>query len=616
MKRLFVAIGISVSVCSCLFAQVNRFGGTNVTGQLVLATTVNLNQLAQLAQASVPDTTASVAELSPDELALNTPVRRFHPAAARRWTDGILNQRALDIPASRIVDGSERWAAAQTTSAMQSSTVTPASNFIGFNGLTHLDQRQANGGNQLSIEPPSPSIAVGNGYVLQGVNNALMVYTAAGIPLLPKVLSSNEFFVLPPAVNRAVIPNIRGPFPTDMRVFYDPGMNRFVALQWAQLRDIFNNLLDQSREYIGVSQTGDPTGNWNIYVMDTTNPPLEIGCPCIPDYPQLGADAFGLYISSNEYSTGSNLFLHASILAISKASLASGAATPTLFRFIVSSGNGFAFAIQPATTPPGASSFLASGGVEYFVSSQSTFATDQNMAVWAMANTGSLQTSAPSLSLVQITVPTLIYSFPDVARQRPGPTPFGSSLFPPGLLPFLDGGDTRILSLSYSGARLYATLQTTVIDDGGHPLVGIAYVILSPTFRGGVLNAFVLRQGYLLVGNNHLLRPSMAVNSDGRGAIVFTLVGPDYYPSAAYVLIDSSSTASTIQISAPGVLPEDGFSGYPNIGFPQQGVARWGDYSTAVAASDGSIWMATEFISNAPRTPLANWATFVTRVQP
>jgi hypothetical protein len=495
---------------------------------------------------------------------------------------------------------------------MQSSTVTPSSAF-GFSGLTHADQRNANGGNQFSVEPPSPSIGVGNGFVLEGVNNAVQVYSLQGTPLLPRMLSSNELFVVPAAINRTT--NVRGVFPTDMRVFYDATMNRFVVLQWAQVRDTLGNLLDQSREYIAVSQTGDPTATWNIYVMDTTSPPGEIGCPCIPDFPQIGADQFGLYISSNEYTTSFNQFLHASILAIGKTSLIAGAATPTLYRFIISASNGFGFAIQPASTPPGGSYFLASGGVEYFLSSQAQFATGQNMALWAMMNTGSLAGANPSPSLVQISVPTLTYTFPDVARQRPGALPYGSTLFPPGLLEFLDGGDTRILSLSYAGGRLFATLQTATVDDTGHQVVGVAYIILSPTFRGGVLAATVLRQGYLLVGNNHLLRPSIAINPQGRGAIAFTLAGPDYFPSAAFVLIDAFSTASNIQVSSSGVLPEDGFSGYPNNGFPSQGLARWGDYSTAVAANDGSIWMVTEFISNAPRTQLANWDTFVTRVQ-
>src|SRR5581483_1240517 len=93
-----------------------------------------------------------------------------------------------------------------------------------FNGLTHLDQRNADQGNQFTIEPPNPSIAVGSGYVLEGVNNAIQVYDATGQALLPAVLASNELFDLPPAFDRNT--GIYGPFPTDMRVFFDPDIQR------------------------------------------------------------------------------------------------------------------------------------------------------------------------------------------------------------------------------------------------------------------------------------------------------------------------------------------------------------------------------------------------------
>src|SRR5436189_66027 len=49
----------------------------------------------------------------------------------------------------------------------------PDSSFRGFIGLTHLDQRlYAGGGNQFSTEPPDQGLAVGNGFVLEGVNAA------------------------------------------------------------------------------------------------------------------------------------------------------------------------------------------------------------------------------------------------------------------------------------------------------------------------------------------------------------------------------------------------------------------------------------------------------------
>ena len=95
-----------------------------------------------------------------------------------------------------------------------------------------------------------------------------------------------------------------------------------------------------------------------------------------------------------------------------------------------------------------------------------------------------------------------------------------------------------------------------------------------------------------------------------------TLVGPNYFPSAAFVPINTYSTGTTVQIVSPGAGPEDGFSGYPNQGFPETGIARWGDYNAATVASDGSIWMTTEFIPNAPRTTLANWGTFISQFIP
>jgi hypothetical protein len=209
-------------------------------------------------------------------------------------------------------------------------------------------------------------------------------------------------------------------------------------------------------------------------------------------------------------------------------------------------------------------------------------------------------------------VPTIAYSAPGVANQRPGPLPYGSSLVPPAPLEYLDGADGRILSAVYAGGRIYATLGAQVTDDTGLKRCGGVYLILSPTFRAGVLAAPVLRQGTLMVNGNHLLRPAVAVNASGRGAIAFTLAGSDSYPSAAFVAIDTFNTGNTIQVSGTGAYPEDGFTGYDD----GSGLARWGDYSTAVADGTGAIWMVVEHIPNLPRTEFANWGTYITRYQP
>ena len=398
-----------------------------------------------------------------------------------------------------------------------------------------------------------------------------------------------------------------GVYPTDIRVFYDQTMNRWLVLQRAEDYDVLGNALASSHLYLAVSQTSDPTQTYNIYVMNTTNS-NHLGCPCVADYPQLAADQYGIYISYNEYDSGLS-FLDASILAISKASLTSGLSMPNMVQFIIPTITGYEFAIQPAATPVNASYFIADGGLQYFVSSQSSFSFDSNLAIWAMTNTSSLGGN-PNLTLTEVTVPTLSYSTPNPVRQRPGSTPYGTSLGRP--LEFLDGGDFRVQSTMYAAGQLWVTLETLTTDTSGNFVTGIAYIIFSPSYRSGTISAPVLRQGTLLVTGNHLLRPALAVNPQGTGAIVCTLVGPNYFPSAAFVNINLSSTASVLQIAAAGYAPEDGFSGY----LSGSGIARWGDYSAAVADSTGAIWMATEYIPNAPRTMYVNWGTFITKVVP
>jgi len=113
------------------------------------------------------------------------------------------------------------------------------------------------------------------------------------------------------------------------------------------------------------------------------------------------------------------------------------------------------------------------------------------------------------------------------------------------------------------------------------------------------------------------LFPALAVNAAGKGAVVFTVAGEDYYPSAAYALLDAVNGAGRIVITDPGFGPDDGFSGY----FPNCRVGRWGDYSAAVSDEGGNIWMATEAINQPlavfpPGVLAANWGTFIAAVTP
>lgn len=142
-----------------------------------------------------------------------------------------------------------------------------------------------------------------------------------------------------------------------------------------------------------------------------------------------------------------------------------------------------------------------------------------------------------------------------------------------------------------------------------------------------MLTSGVDKQGYVSVAGNNAFFPSIGVTRDGQAVMTATLSGPDYYPTAIYVRIDWGQ-AGNVHIAGASVGPEDDFTGYPEYG--GNGVARWGDYSAAFAGTDGNIWVATEYIGQTctlaqytadqtcggTRTSLANWGTFITRVNP
>ena len=54
-----------------------------------------------------------------------------------------------------------------------------------FEGLNLYQQRYARGGNQFTVEPPDQGLCVGNGYVVEAVNDVLNVFNASGQSVLP-----------------------------------------------------------------------------------------------------------------------------------------------------------------------------------------------------------------------------------------------------------------------------------------------------------------------------------------------------------------------------------------------------------------------------------------------
>ncbi|HET7586884.1 MAG TPA: hypothetical protein VFL45_02255 [Gammaproteobacteria bacterium] len=485
---------------------------------------------------------------------------------------------------------------------------------LSFDGLTVRQQGIASG---FIVAPPDQGLAVGNGFVVEGVNLAVAVYDAeSGVRLTPAI-GLNDFFDVPATA-----------FTSDPKVYYDKPTNRFFATILVESSDRIGTL-------IAVSQTGDPTGDWNIHFVSAVDADLP-GCPCFGDQPLIGADANGFFISTNEFPLAGGFFTGVQVTALDKKALAEGAPTVNAQQFnLTNYTSGFLsgappFSVQPAITPPNGEYELANNGTEYFLSSVDYFGLVDRIAVFAATNTASLS-SEPDVHLQRVVIPSESYGEPAAMEQPEIPVSEYTSELPLAAAlregtsrlaaeptnaheQLVASNDDRMNQVVYTNGTLWSGVNT-VVKPKGHVQTGIAWFAVTPGFDNGALTAAMANQGYIAVDKNSVVFPSIGVNARGEAIVSYTLIGRDHLPAAAYSRISIEDGAGPVQILAPGANANDGFTGYPWPGNNSR-VSRWGDYSAAVADENGDIWLATEFVPDEPRLDLANWGTRISKVSP
>jgi hypothetical protein len=538
----------------------------------------------------------------------------------------------------------------------------PEVNFS-FEGLNHRDSRLAFGGNQFSGEPADQGICVGNGFILETVNSALQVYSASNGAEASPVLSLNEFYGFAPAINRTT--GAFGPFTFDISCHYDPGSGRWFHLAVDLTQDPVTgaftggNYLD-----LAVSTGNDPRGSWNVYRIPGMNDGTEgtpdhncPGGPCFADFPHIGVDQNGVYITTNEFPLFDDGFTGAQVYAISKQALVSGANSIDVYLFDTSQpawqvrDGEPGFTLWPAL-PAGNQFETGNGGANYFVSSNAVFddanGDSEEIIVWALGNTSSLNSATPSVQLTRTIVPSLRYAVPANSVQKQGPYPLGECLndkahsigpgmncgkFLFGLKPqnvpvgTIDSGDSRVLDARLANGKLWAVLGSAV-EVAGQQRTGVGWFILDASVASGSVSATIRRQGILAVAGESLAYPTLGVTTSGRGVIGFTRVGENLHPSVGYASIDDLAGVGDVHMIRQGQSTQDGFTEYPPIGGNRP---RWGDYGAA--AVDGSnVYLAGQYIEQPPctlaqfisggftcfgfRSSLANWSTRVTKLTP
>src|SRR5262249_14144245 len=124
----------------------------------------------------------------------------------------------------------------------------------------------------------------------------------------------------------------------DPRVQYDPYSSRWIMVALTDFRLATSSLL------IGVSQTADPTGNWNLYDIDFDPNNVAFG-----DYPNVGFNRNWIMVTANTYRISDKGFIASNIYVFNKASLFAGSGSPHAL-FQDASGNSQTPAVTYDTT--------------------------------------------------------------------------------------------------------------------------------------------------------------------------------------------------------------------------------------------------------------------------
>jgi hypothetical protein len=663
MKRVRATVIVSVvaMVSALLAAGGPSIAGTPDQGVAVHGSAIDVefvHETARLRQIAQPVGAGTATANAGDGVADERPFlgRRKHNVNAPLKPHKAVDL-GLDVPSAQSLPVSEE------TPGLISS----------WQGSNHFDTRYADEGNQFSGEPPDQGLCVGNGFVFETVNQVVQVYTENGQALLPGQpffagteptgVTLNQALEYPPSFIRPAGPF--GPFLFDPSCYFDTAANRwFHMIDNLDQDPVTGAFTGGGSLELAVSKTGNPLGKWLVYRIHTTNDGAngtpDHGCtdgaggsgPCFADYPHIGADANGFYISVNEFEFFGPAFMGVNVYALSKADLAVGSHDPTALIYEtlqVPEIGQLAATLRPAQSRAG--SFVSDdNGTAYLLSAGDLFESggvSDKVIVWALTETASLNGASPDPLLQHQVVDTIPFAFPPLQLQKQGPTPLlrcinqGVACFGEPA-PFRQGGpvpidalDGRMMGSYLQSGVLWGVLGTGLEGPGGSDYTaennfaptpidqkaGVAYFAIQAS------SGDVLQEGYLGVENGNLSMPSIAMGGPGNvGFIGATLVGPDHFPSAVYAKVGLGVEPAVVRIAGPGVGPNDGFSGTWVGGLRP----RWGDYGYAAPGSNGTVWFAQEYIAQAcsfpefvadstcgfERTFFANWSTRVFHLKP
>jgi hypothetical protein len=404
--------------------------------------------------------------------------------------------------------------------------------------------------------PPDVNGAAGPNHLMTTLNSQVRIQNFSGSIISTVNLSS--FWS-----------SVGNPSTFDPKILYEPFNNRWIITSSA------NGGAVNSAVLVGVSQTSDPTGSWNLYSIDADATNLSWF-----DFPSLGFNKDWVVVTGNMFqnTSGNGGATGGKIYIFKKADLYNHVAVPGVT--ILSPSN--SFTLSPAATYDNTISSL-------YLTQTWNGNSGGNGFIKLYAITGAVGSETINAG-VQISTPNPWNGSPPTANFGPQSTTTNK----------IAENDDRMQNTVYRNGSIWC-VHHIFLPTSGVNRCAVQWWKLSTA-------AAIQQRGRIddATGTEHYAFPSIAVNSANDALIGYSKFSPSIFPSAAYAFRASTDPVNTFQ---PEFLYKAGigayfktFSGTSN---------RWGDYSMTMTDALGTdFWTINEYSASSSNT----WGTWWAKV--
>jgi uncharacterized repeat protein (TIGR01451 family) len=406
--------------------------------------------------------------------------------------------------------------------------------------------------------PPDTHGAVGPNHLMTVLNTQVRIQNRAGTAL--STVSMDFFWA-----------SLGNPSAFDPKILYDPYGSRWIFVAAA------NGSSTTSAVLIGVSQTNDPTGVWNLFSVDADGTNATWA-----DFTSVGFNKDWIAVNMNMFTVSTNTFVQSNVWVFTKASLYNNPAPSAPFR-LFSDANSSTLVPAIAYDAAVATLYL----VDVFDSATG------RLRIGTITGTAGAEVYTPGTS------------FP-AATSANAWAPTGPDAPQLGPAPAIETGDRRMQSCNYRNASLWCA-HHIFLPATNPTRTSVQWWQLTTT-------GDIQQRGRIddPSGATFYAYPSIAVNANNDVLIGYSRFSASQYASANYSFRQACNAANTLQSDA---VLKAGEGPYYKIGMASQ-KNRWGDYSSTVVdpVNDLDMWTIQEYAATPAGTGATNgngrWGTW------